>query len=297
MTETGLAANTGKTITLNDGRSLGYAEFGDPAGQPIFHFHGWPSSRVDAKLFEETATKTGVRLIGIDRPGMGLSDFQPGRQILDWPDDVAALADSLGIERFAVQGMSGGGPYTSACAYKLPNRVAACGIIAAIGPIEFGTKGMMPINRATFFAARWLPWLLRPALWSSFGRFIQDAEKMNEAISKVFQAVPEVDKKLMHDPKIKNILAAAIYDAFLQGSRGPAYDGRLYGRHWGFDLKSIGLEKVYLWHGEYDANVPIAMGRGVAEAIPNCQASFYPDAGHFLLTPDRLEEIMMVMIS
>ena len=291
------STTTSKTITLHDGRSLGYTEYGDPAGKPIFHFHGWPSSRLDAQLFAEVAAKFGVRLIGVDRPGMGLSDFQPGRQILDWPDDVVALADGLGIGRFGVQGMSGGGPYTSVCAYKLPSRVTVCGIIAAIGPIELGTEGMMPTNRATFFAARWFPWLLRPALWVSLGRFNRDAEKMGVALEKVMQAIPESDKKLMRDPKIKRILVAASYESFRQGSKGPAYDGMLYGHPWGFQLEDISLDKVYLWHGEHDVNVPVAMGRGVASAIPNCQARFYPDDGHFLMTPDHQEEIMAAMTS
>lgn len=144
---------TGKTIKLRDGRSLGYARYGNPEGRPIFHFHGWPSSRLDAQVFAGVAAKFGVHLIGVDRPGMGLSDFQPGRHILDWPDEVVELADALGIARFGVQGMSGGGPYASVCAHKIPDRLTACGIIAGMGPVVLGTKGMMPINRLTFFAA------------------------------------------------------------------------------------------------------------------------------------------------
>ena len=157
-------------ITLRDGRSLGYGEFGHPDGKPVFLFHSWLGSRLDAKFLDESAAKAGIRAIGIDRPGMGLSDFQFGRQILDWPEDVIQLADQLGIEQFAVSGVSGGGPYAAACAYKIPQRMTACHIIAGLGPISLGTEGMNTNNRALFFLAQRLPWLLRPVLWLSIGR-------------------------------------------------------------------------------------------------------------------------------
>jgi len=105
-------------LRLNDGRLLGYAEFGDPGGTPVMFFHGFPGSRLEGALGHEAAERAAVRMICIDRPGMGLSTFQPGRRMLDWPADVAALADALGIGRFAVGGVSGGGPYAAVCALR-----------------------------------------------------------------------------------------------------------------------------------------------------------------------------------
>ena len=103
-----------ETIVLKDGRKLAYAEWGDPAGKPVFHFHGSSGSRLERPPDEKVLT--GIRLITIDRPGHGLSDFKPGYRLLDWPDDVTALADHLGINKFAVEGWSFGGPYAIACA-------------------------------------------------------------------------------------------------------------------------------------------------------------------------------------
>ena len=102
--------NTSKTTRLKDGRLLGYAEYGTPEGKPVFYFHGFPGSRLDWMLFDpdDTATKLNARIISIDRPGMGLSDFKRGREILDWPDDVIEMADTLQVDRFAVLGISGG---------------------------------------------------------------------------------------------------------------------------------------------------------------------------------------------
>ena len=113
------AAENHKQFTLPDGRSLGYAAYGDPQGKPLFFFHGFPSSRLEAQFTEGVAGRLGARIIAIDRPGFGRSDFKKERRIRDWPDDVLALADALGIDRFAVLGVSGGGPYAAACAHVL----------------------------------------------------------------------------------------------------------------------------------------------------------------------------------
>ena len=97
-------------IKLKDGRNLGYADLGDPKGTPLFHFHGYPGSRLEATLVADLIKGKGIRFIAVDRPGMGLSDFKKKRTILDWPDDVVELAEALGYDKFAVQGISGGGP-------------------------------------------------------------------------------------------------------------------------------------------------------------------------------------------
>src|SRR5258708_37156679 len=112
----------GKLIHLRDGRALGYADFGALTGKPVFFFHGFPGSRLQHAPGDSIATSLGAHIITIDRPGFGLSAFQPGRTLLDWPNDVAALADALEIDQFAAIGLSGGGPYLLACAYKIPRR-------------------------------------------------------------------------------------------------------------------------------------------------------------------------------
>jgi len=126
MTTVDLASATNKTIHLHDGRTLGYAEYGRADGKALFYFHGHPGARLEARFLAEQAAQTGIRLIGVDRPGMGQSSFQTGRRLLDWPDDVAELADSLQLDRFAVVGFSGGGPYALACAYKISHRLTIC---------------------------------------------------------------------------------------------------------------------------------------------------------------------------
>src|SRR5947209_1948660 len=132
MTENGAAAQAA------DGRRLAYAETGDLEGAPVFAFHGIPGSRSDfERLFgKDELAGSGVRVIGIDRPGFGASGFQQNRRFQDWPADVATVADHLGIDRFAVLGYSAGGPYVIACARELPDRLTFAGIVSGVGPAE-----------------------------------------------------------------------------------------------------------------------------------------------------------------
>ncbi len=129
-----LTDRANQQIKLRDGRSLGYAEYGTPVGKPVFYFHGFPSSRLDWPLFDTDAiaARLNARIIAADRPGYGLSDFKRGRKILDWPDDVVELADALQIDRFAVLGISGGGPYAEACSFKIPQRLSATAIVCGM---------------------------------------------------------------------------------------------------------------------------------------------------------------------
>jgi len=122
-------------VRLRDGRTLSYAEWGDPSGVPVLLFHGSPASRLFCPDPAATAA-AGVRLVTIDRPGYGRSDHQPGRTILDWPTDVEQLAESLGLSRLPVVAHSSGGPYALACAVRLPDRVTRIALVSCVVPID-----------------------------------------------------------------------------------------------------------------------------------------------------------------
>jgi len=285
-----------QTIKLKDGRLLGYGEFGDPKGKPIFHFHGFPGSRLEGLFSDKIAKKSHVRFIGVDRPGMGLSDFKRKRTILDWPDDVVELANNLGIDKFVVEGISGGGPYSAACAYKIPERLISCAIIGGIGPIELSIEGMQKSGRRLLFIARKFPWVLRFFMWLGTGRIKNDIEAVENMLLKSAgeeSELPEPDKKIILDPELRRPFALESREAFCQGSKGPAYEAKLYAEPWGFNLQDISPKlKVYLWHGELDKNVPISMGRAMAGAIPNCKATFFPHEGHISAALNHFEEII-----
>jgi pimeloyl-ACP methyl ester carboxylesterase len=123
-----------RSFTLADGRQLGYAEYGVPSGSPVLFFHGAPGSRHIHVDMVEIAARLGIRLIAVERPGYGLSDPQPGRALLDWPGDIAALTDALRLQRFAIIGFSMGSPYALACAYELSGRVTKIALAGALAP-------------------------------------------------------------------------------------------------------------------------------------------------------------------
>ncbi|MBM3152820.1 MAG: alpha/beta hydrolase, partial [Chloroflexi bacterium] len=170
------------TITLKDGRALGFAEYGDPRGKPVFFFHGTPGARL-FRPPDEATRKAGVRLICTDRPGYGLSTFQPRRRLLDWPADVAQLADALGIGKFYIAGHSGGGPHTLACAFGLPDRALAAAALSGASPADApgASDGMTPLNKFGFTFGRYLPWPLGRALvWLLFRERCADPAKAME---------------------------------------------------------------------------------------------------------------------
>jgi pimeloyl-ACP methyl ester carboxylesterase len=275
-----------RTLRLGDGRQLGYAERGDPGGRPLLYFHGWPGARVEARLADEPAKATGVRLVAFDRPGMGLSDFQPHRTLVDWPEDVVRVADTLGLDHFAVLGIFGGGPYAAACAWKLSGRVTHAGIVSGLVPLNVPgvIAGMGRRNRLTFQLVGRLA-VLRRTLMASMALSV--ARRPARVLERGVAAA--VDKAYLDRPDVRQVLVESLSEAFRGGSAGPAWEMGLYAGPWGFPLEEIRMP-VDVWHGEADANAPVAMGRYVAASIPRCRARFYPGEGHLHFI-DRLPEI------
>jgi pimeloyl-ACP methyl ester carboxylesterase len=127
---------TKQHVPLRDRRTLAFAEYGDPNGEPILEFHGIPGSRLEAWYYDEAGKKLGARVIGIDRPGFGLSSYKRGYCILDWPSDVLEFANALGLKRFGVAGISSGSPYALACARVIPERLKGCAVVSGISPLK-----------------------------------------------------------------------------------------------------------------------------------------------------------------
>ncbi|CAK7225290.1 hypothetical protein SCUCBS95973_005814 [Sporothrix curviconia] len=162
-----------QTVTLPDGRTLGFAEYGAPDGSPVIYLHGFPSNRLEGQAFDKAAKQHRVRLLSLDRPGMGLSTLQPGRTMLDWPDDVLAFAETQSISKFGVLGASGGGPYVLACARKLPpTALTHVGIMCGAGDFSAASRkaGVIPRrSRWADFLARHWPWAFQMFLGSIVG--------------------------------------------------------------------------------------------------------------------------------
>ena len=246
---------------LPDGRKLGYDEYGAPDGAPIFYLHGSPSSRLEVKLYvsEDLLQSLNVRLIAVDRPGMGLSDFQQNRQLLDFPRDVLALADHLGIERFSVLAYSLGGPYGLACAFAISERLHKVGIVS--GAALFTEPELMTnINEGTrkfLTMPREKPFLSRLFLWMMLGVMPRVAPK--QFIAGAAAVLPEADRAVVSDPEIQKRFLNAVHEAMRQGTRGAFHESLLSVTDYGFRLQEI-QTPIHLWHGEAGSKHPCGDG-------------------------------------
>jgi pimeloyl-ACP methyl ester carboxylesterase len=266
-----------QTLTRPSGRRLGFARYGKADGAPVFYFHGGLSSRLDIAFTDAACRRRGIDLIAIDRPGIGSSDHQPGRRLADWPADVVAVADDLGIDRFAVLGWSGGGPYVLACLAALQPRIAAAAIVAGMAPVTDRARleelGMLA-DRLLFPLSRRAPRLAVALL--ALAR-LQPAFVIRASL---LRSVSRADRDLL-----ARLPASAVtsffFEALRSGARGTVCDYRLLGGDWNLDWQSIG--PVTLWQGEDDVLVPPSHAEALAAALPQARLKLLPKRGHFLL--------------
>jgi pimeloyl-ACP methyl ester carboxylesterase len=284
---------------LPDGRKLGYDERGPADGKPLFYFHGSPSSRVESMLYvsDELLQSLNVRLIVADRPGMGLSDFQPMRRILNFPNDVLALADHLSIERFSVLAYSLGGPYGLACANAIPERLSKVGIVS--GAAMFTESELMKnINEGTrkfLTMPRESPFLSRLFLGLMMGIMPRLAPR--QFVKGAASVLPAPDREIVDsDREFQQGFIRMVRESTRQGTRGAFHESLLSVTERGFRLEDIQMP-ILLWHGEADQNIPVEMARYVESAIPKCEAEFYPDEGHLSLFKKHAEEIIRALVN
>lgn len=291
---------------LPDGRSLGYAEYGNPNGKPLLYFHGYPSSRIEAEPADEMARRCGLRLLALDRPGFGISTAQPGRKMLDWSEDVRAFATGMGLERFAVMGLSGGGPFALACAYALPrNMVSAVGLFASGPPWEAGKQHMSLVRRISSAMAKYWPTGLGIVLSlcvrglraiATAGPVIKrlDAWLELESKKKEDEKLAEEPSKQQEDPLAKKttkerreyLLRLLIDEPFNQGSAAAVEEAELLSsQDWGFKLEDVDFDTIRIWHGAKDANAPIVMMRYLADKLPHSVLREYENDSHYTMFP------------
>ncbi|MEU9714301.1 alpha/beta hydrolase [Streptomyces sp. NPDC047976] len=259
-----------REVILDGGRTLAVEEWGVPGGTPVVYLHGSPMSRLarhpDDSLFREL----GVRLITYDRPGFGCSTPDEGRRVVDAAADVAAVADALGLDRFAVFGVSGGGPHALACAALHPGRVTRAGVLASLAPRDAAglewTEGMNEGNRRSAAAA------------------LTGRAAVMEHLAGVGTAglppLPEVEQEVLSRPDVSAMLGAAFAEAVRPGLDGWVDDVMaLFGTGWGFDPAAVRVP-VRLWHGGLDTLVPPAHAEWLAARIPGAALRLQAGAGH-----------------
>ena len=257
-------------MLLPDGRALAAEEYGDPAGPPVFYFHGWPASRLEAGLLP----RMPVRLLSLDRPGYGRSSACPGRTMLDWATDVGHVADRLGLRQFHVVGLSGGGPFAAACAYAMPDRVLGVALVCPVPPATSLARGptvghLYRLGRHPR-AAHGIISILRPLL----------RRRILTPRTLVGASLPDADRAML-TRRTMAALGLAWREGVGRSGQGALSDAVLYARPWGFDPANIRVP-VALWYGADDSVIPRA-AMAPYEAIPNVRVHMLDNEGHYSL--------------
>jgi pimeloyl-ACP methyl ester carboxylesterase len=269
------------TITTPDGRTLGYVERGEEDGLPVFALHGTPGSRFVQLTDPELYERFGVRWIGYDRPGYGLSDPHPGRSVVDAPADIATLADELGLDRFLVVGGSGGAPHALACGALLGERVIRVGALVTPAPpdaeIDF-FEGLADLNVQEFNAAL----AGRDALEAFLQPYVDGIRgDVDAVIEEMLTELPQIDRRRASKPENRAMMKESWVESVRQGSRGWADDDLAFAKPWGFDLEDVTVE-TRVWQGELDVLTPRPHGEYVASRLPNARFELLEGGGHFI---------------
>jgi len=277
-------------IAADNGRTLEFAEFGDLGGKPVFYFHGFPGSRLEAEIAEPAAIDLNLRIIALDRPGYGLSGFQPDRKILDWPSDVVKVADTLELGSFSIVGISGGGPYAAVCAHEIPARLENVAIVCGLGPVNVpgNCDGMMWQNRIGLSLARFAPLMAR-VIYRAVSSGLQHFPE--RFVANISKSLPDPDNSVLQETYCQELLLKTFQEAYRFGSEGSAWDLTLYCQPWGFRLEDISCE-VSIWQGERDIVVPATMAKHMENAIPKSRANYLADEGHYSLITRHLPKIL-----
>jgi pimeloyl-ACP methyl ester carboxylesterase len=247
----------------------------------VFFLHGTPGSRVGPVPRGRVLYELGVCLISFDRPGYGRSDRLIARTVADVVPDVAAIADSLGLDRFAVLGRSGGGPHALACAAMLPDRVTRAGVLVSLAPWAAEGldwfAGMADSNVREYTTAATHPEVLTARLIQAAARIKADPAGHVTALS---PEMPEPDRRVVADGGIRTMLAQNFAEALRDSAAGWIDDALAFCAPWGFNPADIKVP-VLLWHGENDVFSPVAHARWLADQIPSAIMAIRPHTAHF----------------
>jgi pimeloyl-ACP methyl ester carboxylesterase len=262
-------------------RRLAVEVTGAPDGLPVFLLHGTPGSRIGPKPRGGMLYRQGVKLISYDRPGYGASTRQPDRLVRDAADDVAVIADQLGIDRFAVVGRSGGGPHALACAALLPDRVLRTVALVSIAPSEAPDlnwfEGMNEQNTEEYRRAEQSESDVLASLTASADEAYRDPRGFMDSL---LSEISERDRMFVGDVALRRLLRATYTEALRQGPLGWYDDVMAFRRPWGVDLAQISTP-VLLWHGAQDRYSPAQHTLWLAAKVPGAQVHIQKDVGHF----------------
>lgn len=285
-----------QTTTTPDGRALAFCEWGDPDGFPVFSLHGTPGSRLGRHPDENVYRDARVRLLTYDRAGYGQSTRDPGRRVASAAADVAAIADALGLDRFAVFGGSGGAPHALACGALFPGRVVRCASV--VGPAPYGDgglstdrwfDGMVEGNVKEFNWALAGEDTLRPELERATQELLASIDSDAENALGDDYKLSDEDAAVVRRDDIRGMLAKSTREAIGRSVDGFVDDDLAFTEAWGFDPAAISVPTA-VWYGPHDTLVPTGHGEWLSNTIPGA-STVVLDGGHFAVY-DRMGELL-----
>ena len=282
-------------------RQVGFALFGAPTGTPVVYLHGLPGSRFEGLLWDKAAFKLNIKLIALDRPGLGLSQLQSNRTLKEYPKDVACVVERLHLEQYYILGVSGGGPYAIACASQegrslLPG-LQYVGVAAGLGPRNLPNNGMGIIQRMSFLAMDWVPGGLVGWFWDvMLGRAARNPDPMvfDKKIKAAFAGAKGPEMAIYDDPDVVKAMTASLRGAFAQGGKGYVREAEIVSQDWGFELGSV--SKVRMWYGEKDTLAPPAVGEALTARIPDAVCEVMLGETHTTLIALHQERILKQLL-
>jgi pimeloyl-ACP methyl ester carboxylesterase len=267
-----------RRLRLADGRTLAFRVWGDPEGQPLLFLHGTPGSRLEFAIGHECGCELGLALVVPDRWGYGLTDAPQAASLPMFAADMAALMDHLGHSRFAVGGISGGGPYASAVAACLPERVAALALVSPVGPIADArcAAQMSPFHRFCFTVLPSLP-RVTAGVFGAFRWSLEQSPALAARLATLRGGRP--DRDVIVQPEICTRLLSSFREGLRAGMQGPITDLALFSRPWEVRLERIAAPSC-VWIGTADKAVPLAAARALARRIEGCGYEELEGEGH-----------------
>lgn len=261
-------------------RRLGYAEFGDPDGRLVLWFHGTPGGRRQIPpAGRRAADELGLRVVCVARPGVGGSSPHHYHRIREWARDIEVVADHFGADRFAVVGLSGGGPYALACGHDLPDRVVGVGVLGGVCPtrgVDAVPGGPVALAARFRLALQWMRVPFGAFLWGVTRPLIPASHLVYRGFSR---AMPVGDQAVLSDPGIEAMFIDDLLTSSNRGFGAIAHDVALFGRHWGFHVADIQVP-VRWWHGDADSLVPLSHAELTVPKIPDAELYLRHDESH-----------------
>lgn len=281
-------------VTTPDGRKLACLEVGDPEGPLVLHNHGGPSSRLEARLLADAASKNRLRLLCIDRPGMGQSSPQKARTYAGWADDLVTIADALGYQEFGVTGWSEGGPWALAAAAYIDS--ARLRHVTSIAPGSYGAFGdnwaAEHLSKADALGGS-LALHFKPGFHLMYAALGITAKRFPETfVKQIRNSVSDYDRQLLLRPEVATAFGDSCAECFAHGSSGLVRDAELLYRSWAFDVTKI-ERPVHMWQGLDDRLVPDPINKKVADRMPGAVWHSVEGAGHFVAVGEA-EEIFRI---